>query len=105
MQLEALARIAPVQDQLDPAELSSLGYIEARALANAERFEEALKAYERLAQANPDNADAQIGLAEQLLHAEDVSRLAQARNKWREIANRTRPGKILIGTGSLQIGG
>ena len=91
LQLEALAGIAPVQDQLDPAELSSLGYIEARALANAERFEEALKAYERLAQANPDNADAQIGLAEQLLHAEDVSRLAQARNKWREIANRTRP--------------
>ncbi len=91
LQLAAIELLAPRRDTLSADMGKSLDRAEAEALAAADQRDEALRAYRKLASANPDDGDIQQGYAELLLTGDDRDSLQAALTQWRTIASRSRP--------------
>ncbi len=91
LQLEAAALAEKSPQPLSPDQRLTLERIQAEALAGGGRIDEALKRYERLAQANADNGAVQTGYARLLLSSTDALQLKKALDQWRLVASRTPP--------------
>ena len=91
LQLATADMLGPQRDRLSPPERLRLEIIRAAALAAAGRCSEALSAYQKLAQANPNDARAQEAYAELLLTGDDNASWRQALDQWRKIASRSPP--------------
>jgi len=92
LQLHALELLRPHQDRLSPAAGQSLGRIQAQALADAGRSDEALRQYEVLAKASPRDPQIQEAYAQLLSGRTDRTSLGVALARWRELEKKSAPG-------------
>jgi predicted Zn-dependent protease len=91
LQLRALELLRRNSTQPDRSEQRRLDKIEAQALADAGRTDEALAAYRRLAAAHPDDGNIQEAYAQLLLGRPDRESLETALRKWREVQQKSEP--------------
>jgi hypothetical protein len=91
LQLSALERLRPQRAKLEAAQQVALARIEAEALVAAGRRDEALAAYEKLAQEQPHSAAVQQGFAELLSAGQDRATMERALAQWRVVAQGSRP--------------
>lgn len=92
LQLRALDLLRPRREQLSPSGQRTLDRTEAQALADAGRSDDALKAYQSLAQTHASDGEIQEGYARLLLNRSDPASLKAALAKWREVEKKSRPG-------------
>ena len=91
--LDAVDLARAGRSELSQSKQRDLRLIEARALADSGRVDDALKAYLQLAKAYPDDGQVQEAYASRLLAAgTDRSSQEAALAKWRELEKRSRPG-------------
>jgi tetratricopeptide (TPR) repeat protein len=89
LQLSLIELVRPRRDALDLRQQQSLDRMYARALADADRIEEALDAYGRLAETDRADAEAQQAYAQLLSGRQDRGSLETALANWREVAKRS----------------
>ena len=91
LQLEMVSLLAPRRDQLNQPDRLDFDRIHAAALADAGQRAEALQAYQRLAEENPQHGKIQEGYARLLLAGDRKETLTLARDRWREVLRKSRP--------------
>ncbi len=92
MQLRVLELLEPQRAQLDASSRRTLERLAARALADAGRSDQALAAYQALAQTYPRDGTIQEDYAGLLASRSDTASLTAARTRWLEIVAHSEPG-------------
>ncbi len=91
LQLTAIQSFPAGQLKLTAAETTRFQRIKAEALASAGQRDEAVELYKRLADENPRSGRIQEGYAALLLDAKDPAMLKRALDRWRSVAQGSRP--------------
>jgi hypothetical protein len=91
LQLATVAQLASQRQRLSKENQLALDRVEADALAAADRRDEALRLYERLANENPAHGGIQEAYGDLLLAGADRESLTRALAQWRLVAARSKP--------------
>jgi hypothetical protein len=91
LQLATVKLLAPQRQRLSKENQLALDRVEADALAAANRRDEALRLYERLAKENPSHGGIQEAYGDLLLAGGDKTSLMSAVAQWRVVVARSKP--------------
>ncbi len=92
LQLVAIGDLLARRDELDPIAMQHVTRLQAVTLAQAGQRAPAIEVLESLAEQNPRDGQTQEELASLLTASEDSATLKMAVAKWREVAQKSRPG-------------
>ena len=92
LQWRAVELLSARRGELSEAGRQSLDRLEAQALADAGRIDEALEAYRRLSASCPRDGEVQEAYARLLLSRPDRASLETALAKWRDVERKSPPG-------------
>ncbi|MCA9162622.1 MAG: tetratricopeptide repeat protein, partial [Planctomycetales bacterium] len=91
MQLQVIDSLGESRRSLSAADQDRLLHLQAAAFARAGRTVDAIKLYEQLVEAHPDNGEVRERFAGLLLDSTDAKLLERALEQWRIVAARSRP--------------
>jgi tetratricopeptide (TPR) repeat protein len=92
LQLAAARRLDGRRAELDPAARRTLDECRAQAFAAVGQIDDAIKVYEELLQASPSNRELLRTTAELLLRSPSKEALSRAKQTWRRLEAREKPG-------------
>ncbi|MCA9221984.1 MAG: hypothetical protein KDA71_16755 [Planctomycetales bacterium] len=91
MQLQVIDSLGESRRSLSAADQDRLLHLQAAAFARAGRTVDAIKLYEQLVEAHPDDGEVRERFAALLLDSADAKLLERALEQWRIVAARSRP--------------